>query len=76
MPLTPTKDEIRTIMLIDKAEAYETPVSEIPLIDSLTGVFDVLRVYTTSKNRENVRQSALKILGVEHFSASRKQGIT
>jgi uncharacterized protein len=76
MPLTPTKDEIRTIMLIDKAEAYETPVSEIPLIDSITGVFDVLRVYTTSKNRENVRQSALKILGVEHFSASRKQGIT
>lgn len=73
MPLTPTKDEIRTIALIDKAEAYETPVSEIPLIDSITGVFDILRVYTIYKNRDSVKQSVIKILGDEHHSTREKR---
>ncbi len=76
MPLTPTKDELRTIMLVDSVEAYETPVSEIPLIDSITGVFDILRVYTTHKNRDRVKQSVFKILGEDPFPTSGEQRIT
>jgi HD superfamily phosphohydrolase len=65
MPLTPTKKEICSILLVDKERAYETPISEIPLIDSVTGFLDMLRVYTTLKNREVVEQSVKRVLGEE-----------
>jgi len=65
MPLTPTKKEICSILLVDRERAYETPISEIPLIDSVTGFLDMLRVYTTLKNREVVELSVKKVLGEE-----------
>jgi hypothetical protein len=65
MPLTPTKKEVSSILLVDKERAYETPISEIPLIDSVTGFLDMLRVYTTLKNREVVERSVKKVLGEE-----------
>jgi uncharacterized protein len=65
MPLTPTKKEICSILLVDRERAYETPISEIPLIDSVTGFLDMLRVYTTFKNREVVELSVKRVLGEE-----------
>src|SRR5215467_14303402 len=65
MPLTPTKKEICSILLVDRERAYETPISEIPLIDSVTGFLDMLRVYTTLKNRGVVELSVKKFLGEE-----------
>jgi uncharacterized protein len=65
MPLTPTKKEICSILLVDRERAYETPISEIPLIDSVTGFLDMLRVYTTLKNREVVELSVRRVLGEE-----------
>ena len=65
MPLTPTKREINSVLLVDKDWAYDKPVSEIPLIDSITGFLDMLRVYTTSENRNAVEQSTKKVLGNE-----------
>jgi uncharacterized protein len=68
MPLTPTKKEIRSVFLVDKERAYETPISEIPLIDSITGFLDMLRVYTTAENRNVVERSTKKVLGEELLS--------
>jgi uncharacterized protein len=68
MPLTPTKKEIRSVFLVDKERAYETPISEIPLIDSITGFLDMLRVYTTAENRNVVERSTRKVLGEEFLS--------
>ena len=68
MPLTPTKKEIRSVLLVDKERAYETPISEIPLIDSITGFLDMLRVYTTAENRDVVERSTRKVLGEEFLS--------
>ena len=68
MPLTPTKREINSVLLVDKDWAYETPISEIPLIDSITGFLDMLRVYTTSENRSAVEQSTKNVLGNEGFA--------
>lgn len=62
MPLTPTKKEISSIILIDRDQAFETPVSEIPLIDSITGFLDMLRIYTAEQNRNSVEQSIRKVL--------------
>jgi hypothetical protein len=65
MPLTPTKREINSVLLVDKDWAYDKPVSEIPLIDSITGFLDMLRVYTTAENRNAVEQSIKKVVGNE-----------
>jgi uncharacterized protein len=72
MPLTPTKEEISSILLVDKERAYETPISEIPLIDSVTGLLDTLRVYTTSRNRDAVERSVKKVLGEDQVHLKRR----
>ena len=65
MPRTPTKEEISSILLIEKEHEYETPVSEIPLIASIAGTLDMLRVYTTAENRDTVEECTNKLLGSE-----------
>ena len=72
MPLTPTKREINSVLLVDKDWAYETPISEIPLIDSITGFLDMLRVYTTAENRNAVEQSIKKVVGNEESLSERR----
>jgi len=59
MPLTPTKQELNSIMLVDKDSEFETPISEIPLIDSISGFLDMIRVYATDVNRDKL-EKALK----------------
>jgi HD superfamily phosphohydrolase len=67
MPKTPTKEEISSILLVEKEHEYETPVSEIPLIASIAGSLDMLRVYTTAESRTAVEKSTTKVLGNEEF---------
>ena len=63
MPLTPTRKEINSILLVDKEWAYDTPVSEIPVINSITGFLDMLRIYTTADSRNAVTSTIHKVLG-------------
>jgi HD superfamily phosphohydrolase len=63
MPLTPSKEEMYSVLLVDKERVSEVPVSDIPLVESISGFFDMLRVYTTAENREKVERSVKKVLG-------------
>jgi HD superfamily phosphohydrolase len=63
MPLTPTKSEINSILLVDKEYAYDTPISDIPVINSITGFLDMLRIYTTLESRNAVASAIHKMLG-------------
>ncbi len=63
MPLTPSKEEINSIILVDNERAYDTPVSEIPVINSITGFLDMLRIYTTAESRNAVTSTIHKVLG-------------
>ncbi|AFU59555.1 putative metal dependent phosphohydrolase [Candidatus Nitrososphaera gargensis Ga9.2] len=63
MPLTPSKEEMYSVLVVDKDRVYEMPVSEIPLVESISGFFDMLRVYTTAENRQKVERSVKKVLG-------------
>ena len=56
MPLTPSKKELNSIMLVDKDLEFETPTSDIPLIDSITGFLDMIRIYTPERNREKLEK--------------------
>jgi HD superfamily phosphohydrolase len=63
MPLTPSKEEINSIILVDKEWAYDTPISEIPVINSIIGFLDMLRIYTTADSRNAVTSTIHKVLG-------------
>jgi uncharacterized protein len=63
MPLTPSKEEINSVLLVDKEWAYDTPISEIPVISSITGFLDMLRIYTTAESRNAVTSTIDKVLG-------------
>lgn len=63
MPLTPSKEEMSVVLVADRTGVREVPVSDIPLVDSISGFFDMLRVYTTAENRHKVERSVKKVLG-------------
>jgi uncharacterized protein len=65
MPRTPTKEELSSILLVEKEHEYETSVSEMPLIASIAGSLDMLRVYTTAENRNTVEELTKKVLDSE-----------
>src|SRR5713226_3057856 len=68
IPLSPAKKESQSIILTSKKgespkEAYELPISEIPLVSAISGFMDILRVYTRQQFRKKVEMAAHVILG-------------
>ena len=68
IPLSPTKKESQSIILTSKKgespkEAYELPISEIPLVSAISGFMDILRVYTRQQFRKKIEMAAQVILG-------------
>lgn len=63
MPLTPSKEEMLSFLVVDGENVKELPISHLPLVESISGYFDMLRVYTTIESREKVERSIKKVLG-------------
>ncbi len=67
IPLSPSKKESKSIILITKGnhkfEAQEIPISKIPLVSTMSGFMNILRIYTNRKNRKKVEITAKSILG-------------
>ena len=67
IPLSPSKKESKSIVLTSARdtgpkEAYELPISEIPLVSSISGFMDILRIYTRQQFRKKVEMAAQVIL--------------
>ena len=56
IPLNPLKEELNSIMIIDKDLEYETPINEIPLINTITGFIDIVRLYSKGDDRRKVEK--------------------
>jgi len=67
IPLAPSKNESKSIILISnengKSFAKEMLISEIPVVSSISGFMNILRIYTHEKNRKKVEIAAKSILG-------------
>ncbi len=67
MPLSPSKKESQSIILVTKnakkTSAKEIAISKIPLVSAMAGYMNIIRIYTTSKNRNKVEIAAISILG-------------
>ena len=66
IPLAPSKKESKKIILITnengKSYAQELSISEIPVVSAISGFMNILRVYTSQKNRKKVEIAAKSIL--------------
>lgn len=66
IPMTPSKKESKSVILITKKNkiiAEEFPISKIPLVSTISGKMNILRVYTQQNNRKKVEIAAKSILG-------------
>ena len=67
IPLSPSKKESKSIILITKGnhkfEVQEISISKIPLVSTMSGFMNILRIYTPRKNRKKVEIAAKSILG-------------
>ena len=66
IPMTPTNKESKSVILITKdpkVNAEEFLISNIPLVSSMSGKMNILRVYTQKINRKKVEIAAKSILG-------------
>ena len=67
IPLAPSKNESKSIILISsengKSSAKEMPISGIPVVSAISGFMNILRIYTSQKNRKKVEIAANLILG-------------
>ncbi len=67
IPLTPSKKESKSIILVKndskKTTSEQIPISKIPLVSSISGKMNILRVYTQQNNRKKVEITAKSILG-------------
>jgi HD superfamily phosphohydrolase len=67
IPLSPSKKESQSIILVtkdaSKTHAEKIPISKIPFASQMSGFMNILRVYTTNKNRKKVEIAAKSILG-------------
>ncbi len=67
IPLTPSKKESKSIILITRGEkeikAEQIPISKIPLVATMSGFMNILRVYTARTYRKKVEIAAKSILG-------------
>jgi len=67
MPLSPSKKEPNSIILVTddgkKTIATKIPISKIPIVSTMSGFMNNLRVYTPSKNRKKVEIAAKSVIG-------------
>ena len=66
IPLGSSKKESRSIILVtkdvSKLHAEKIPISKIPLVSQMSGFMNILRVYTSNRNRKKVEIAAKSIL--------------
>lgn len=67
IPLAPSKNESTSIILVTegygKRFGEEIPISDIPLVSTISGFMNILRVYTNQKHRKKVEIAAKSIIG-------------
>lgn len=67
IPLSPSKKESQSLVLIShnkgRPHAQEVPIANIPLVATMSGFMNILRIYTSDKNRKKVEMAVSLIPG-------------
>lgn len=66
LPLTPSKEKSKSIILVTEGTTKsikEIPFSKIPVVSSIAGSMNIIRIYTPARYRKKVEIAAKSILG-------------
>lgn len=66
LPLTPSKEKSKSIILVTEGSTKsvrEMPFSKIPMVSSIAGSMNIIRIYTPARYRKKVEIAAKSILG-------------
>lgn len=66
LPLTPSKEKSKSIILVTEGSTKsikEIPFSKIPMVSSIAGSMNIIRIYTHAQYRKKVEIAAKSILG-------------
>lgn len=66
LPLTPSKEKSKSIILVTEdstKSVKEIPFSKIPVVSSIAGSMNIIRIYTPARYRKKVEIAAKLILG-------------
>jgi uncharacterized protein len=74
VPVSSTRESMKDITLVrsregSRIDSYELNIEEMPLISTIAGYMDVMRVYTSPQHREKVSKAVGKVLGREGFES-------
>ena len=53
---------MKSLLLVSDEEAIKKSMSDIPLVNSISGYLDMVRVYATAKCRDVVKVNSKKVL--------------
>ncbi len=71
VPYTSSREALRTLTLVyqegKKTRFENVSIERLPLVGSITGFMDVLRVYTSSVHRNRVSKATTSLFGAEGF---------
>jgi HD superfamily phosphohydrolase len=71
VPYTYTRETPSSIILVQEDPSGKThkivPINELPLVGSIAGFMDILRVYTSEENRKNVAKAVHGLFGTDGF---------
>ncbi|MDV3244623.1 MAG: HD domain-containing protein [Nitrososphaerales archaeon] len=71
VPYTSSREALTSIKLVfgeGKKLRYRTvPLSELPLVGSIAGFMDILRIYTTAENRASVEKATATLFSDENY---------
>jgi HD superfamily phosphohydrolase len=65
VPLAPNKQEMKSILLVSEDEFFKQPVSNLSLVNSITGYLDMIRIYTNHKDRKKITKISKDVLDKE-----------
>jgi len=76
VPVSSTRESLQDVILVNRRGSptgkkrivpYSVSIQELPLVGTIAGYMDLLRVYTTAKNRVKVEEAALGVFGREGY---------
>lgn len=74
VPFTYTREALTAVRLLSgqgrRRAVKEVPLDQLPLVGSIAGFMDVLRVYTSRQNRRAVEKAAITVFKDQRFAAT------
>ncbi|HZW57444.1 MAG TPA: HD domain-containing protein [Nitrososphaerales archaeon] len=74
VPVSSTRESTSSVTLVARRDekrgkpfSYTIGLQDLPLVGTIAGYMDVVRVYTTAKNRAKVEEAAGKVFGKEGY---------